>query len=211
MFLDLWELPGGGSELTDWKILDIVANKTFEQTGLHLKKFVKQVGNGVEYKNSDGLGVMLCFEIEIKEVTDEGRIEKYDSLGELEVELDREKHHEFVWATEQEIIDEIFPVETPEHKAVMLQAFELRRQDIEEMKALEVEASKMQKHTKYEDSHEDDEEEEGSEAEGSEEEDSEEEDSDKEDNAQEDKKKAIEEPDYGKVSVKHNRIIKVYE
>lgn len=195
MFLDLWDVPGGGSELANSKILDLVANKTFDQTGLHLKKFVRQISDGVEFKTSDGLGFMLCFEIEVKEVSEFGEIEKYDSLGDLKIELDPANHYEFVWATEEEIRDEIFPVATPEHKAVMLQAFELRRQDVEEMKERAAEASRVQKHTQYEEDEEDDDDE----ADGEE-----------EDGEEEDEKKADEGPDYGKVSVKHNRIFKLW-
>ena len=199
MFLDLWDVPGGGSELASSKILDLVANKTFDQTGLHLKKFVRQISDGVEFKTSDGPGFMLCFEIEVKEVTEFGEIEKFDSLGDLKIELVRADHHEFVWATEEEIRDEIFPVATPEHKAVMLQAFERRRQDVEEMKERAMEACRVQKHTQYEEDDVD-----ATVTEDDDEVDAEEEDS------EEDEKKADEGPDYGKVSVKHNRIIKFW-
>jgi 8-oxo-dGTP pyrophosphatase MutT (NUDIX family) len=48
-FPNLWEVPGGSPELSDPTILHSVAREAFEETGLRLTKFVRQIGDGVEF------------------------------------------------------------------------------------------------------------------------------------------------------------------
>lgn len=80
-FPNLWEIPGGSSEVTDPTVLHSLAREVFEETGLHLTRVVRQVGKGVEFgsrpreMNDDGGGgvkprksfLKLTFEIEVAE------------------------------------------------------------------------------------------------------------------------------------------------
>ena len=99
---------------------------TFEQTGLRLLKAVGQIGDGEALKTSKGRGFRLNFEIDVTELAIVGELD-CATLGHLEVTLDEDEHQEFVWATEEDIRDEIYPIVTPEQTAVILQAFQLRR------------------------------------------------------------------------------------
>ena len=79
-FPNLWEVPGGSSEGTDPTVLHSVAREVFEETGLHLTRFVRQVGKGVEFTSSSNIvdenGVLkprrvflkLTFAIEVAEL-----------------------------------------------------------------------------------------------------------------------------------------------
>ncbi|CAD6587691.1 MAG: hypothetical protein ASARMPRED_003220 [Alectoria sarmentosa] len=125
-FPDPWEVPSGDAELTDPTILHSVARVTFEQTGLHLEKAVGQIGDGEALKTSKGRGFRLNFEIDITELAVVGELD-CATLGHLEITLDKDEHQDFVWATEEDIRDEIYPIVTPEQTAVILQAFQLRR------------------------------------------------------------------------------------
>lgn len=60
----------------------------------------------------------------------------------MHLELDPAEHQKIVWATEGDIKDDMFPIVTPEAKAVMLQAFELRGKDEEKIGAFAGSASK---------------------------------------------------------------------
>lgn len=83
-FPNLWEVPGGSSEATDPTVLHSVAREVFEETGLHLTRVVRQVGQGVEFTSSSNIvdqnGVprprkvflKLTFEIEVAELEPSG-------------------------------------------------------------------------------------------------------------------------------------------
>lgn len=78
-FPNLWEIPGGSTETFDRSILHSVAREVFEETGLHLTRIVRQVGEGVEFQSAkqitdeNGLSkprksyLKLTFEIEVAE------------------------------------------------------------------------------------------------------------------------------------------------
>lgn len=82
-FPNLWEIPGGSSEATDLTIFHSVAREVLEETGLHLKRIVQQVGEGVEFRSKkeivDENGVSkpkkvyfkFTFEIEVTEFENE--------------------------------------------------------------------------------------------------------------------------------------------
>ena len=130
---DIWEVPGGDCELTDRTILDSVARVTFEKTGLRLKGFVRQIGDGDEIKTNDGLGLKLNFEIEVAELADVGHIERCPTLDDLNITLNRALHRDFDWTLENDIRDDTYPVVTPKQKVTMLRAFTLRKEDEQEM------------------------------------------------------------------------------
>lgn len=85
---------------------------------------------------------MLNFEIEVEELLNVGKIVECAGLGDVHIKLDPNEHQEFVWATEQDINDEIYPLVIPQQKAVILQAFQLRKEDEERARALAVSKSK---------------------------------------------------------------------
>lgn len=146
---DIWEVHGGACELTDRTILHSVARVTLEKTGLHLKKFVRQIGEGEEFKTSEGLGFRLNLEIEVAELAEVGSIEKCPTLDDVKIVLDRDLHQEFMWATRDDILHDIFPVITPEQKVSIMQAFSLRREDEQEIKALAVKEEKAFREEEY--------------------------------------------------------------
>ena len=149
-FPDLWEVPGGHSELTDPTILHSVAHGTFEATGLRLKRFMRQIGDGEEFESSEGMSFRLNLEIEVAELVDVGKTIECAGLGDVPIELDAHEHQEFVWATEEDIEEEIYPLVVPQQKAVILQAFQLRRGDEKEVRASAVSASKALRQGKSE-------------------------------------------------------------
>ena len=137
-FPDPWEVPSGDAELTDPTILHSLARVTFEQTGFRLQKAVGQIGDGEALKTSTGRGFRLSFEVDVTELAIVGELD-CATLGHLEVTLDEDEHQEFVWATEEDIRDEIYPIVTPEQTAVILQAFQLRRKYEKDFLAVDAE------------------------------------------------------------------------
>lgn len=128
-----WEFPGGSAESSDPSILHSVARETFEETGLRLTRFVRQVGNGTRWttrtKSANQTWLKLVFEIEVVELhgTMAGMAGE-DNLA--PVTLDPEEHQKYAWVTEAEIqqcttTSGPYPTMTEEQRQVMLQAFAL--------------------------------------------------------------------------------------
>lgn len=132
-FPNPWEVPGGGCGPTDATILHSVARKTLEETGLNLKKFRRQIGDTEEFETSEGPCCKLSFEIWVAELAGVDKKATCTILDDVKVTLDPNEHQEFMWATEEDIRTDIFPIVTPEQKAVIMQAFQLRREDREEL------------------------------------------------------------------------------
>ena len=127
-FPSKWEIPGGSTELSDPTILHSAARETFEETGLHLTKVVRQVGDeGVEFTTEQGQKrwLKLSFEIQVMEV--EGIGEEEGAEGNIEIRLDPEEHQAYVWAGEEDIRMGKYDITTPEQRELMLKAFELNR------------------------------------------------------------------------------------
>lgn len=110
-FPNLWEGPGGGAEPSDPTILHSVAREVFEETGLHLTRFTRQVGNGVEFKGRrKEQWQKLSFVIEVAEIPpldshhqpahENGDAEARDHIG---ITLDPAEHQAYKWATEEQI------------------------------------------------------------------------------------------------------------
>ena len=149
-FPDLWEVPWGVCSLSDRTILHSVVRVMFETTGLHFRRFSKQIGNGEEVRCSEGLCFRLNFEIEVTDLM--ACLSNYRRCGELvdvHVVLDPEKHQDFVWATKEEIIQEIFPLAMPQQKDVVLQAFHRRKDTEERVRDRAVQASRVRKQALY--------------------------------------------------------------
>ncbi|MCJ1390313.1 hypothetical protein MMC18_003171 [Xylographa bjoerkii] len=141
-FPNLWEIPGGGSELGDPTILHSVAREVFEETGLHLSRFVRQVGNGEEYrigsKDEPKRCVKLNFEIKVLEMgspvlaglprlphthawkRDDGEEDAElfgsdpQSLKAIDVVVDPEEHQAFRWITEEDVAQATFVLKAGE-------------------------------------------------------------------------------------------------
>ena len=67
-FPNKWELPGGSAELTDSTILRAAARELFEETGLHVKSFVRQDGKMMTIHIRHEKWARLCFEVEVEEI-----------------------------------------------------------------------------------------------------------------------------------------------
>lgn len=67
-FPNFWEVPGGSAEAGDPTILHSVAREVFEETGLRLTRFVRAVGNGIQFTTGrHSTWMKLTFEIEVQE------------------------------------------------------------------------------------------------------------------------------------------------
>ena len=63
----MWEIPGGSVDRSDPTILHGLAREVFEETGLKLTKFVRGVGNGIEFATGPRKRWMkLSFDIEVE-------------------------------------------------------------------------------------------------------------------------------------------------
>ena len=118
---------------------------------MRVTRFVRGVGRGVEFvtgREGERRWVKLSFEVEVLEMGGGGGgggggaeyvhgAEYGDKDGEVDVEitLDPDEHSEYVWATEEDIRGNRYPIVTPEQKEVMLEGFKLRRGDGESVKA----------------------------------------------------------------------------
>ena len=120
-FPDEWEMPGGSAEASDPTIFHSVAREAFEETGLHLMRIVRQVGEGVAFPTKQKC-IKLCFEIEVSEVKqstgkshakDCGRSDSqaintsgsFITNGEYEVPivLNPSEHQKYAWLTEMDV------------------------------------------------------------------------------------------------------------
>jgi 8-oxo-dGTP pyrophosphatase MutT (NUDIX family) len=124
-FPNLWEVPGGASEPHDPTVLHSVAREVFEETGLRLTRFVRQLGDGVQFmtgpKSHPKLWIKLSFEIRVAEIdypsfapeigtsTTSGR-EPVQTSGvevnkSIPVCLDPNEHQAHMWVTEGELLE----------------------------------------------------------------------------------------------------------
>jgi 8-oxo-dGTP pyrophosphatase MutT (NUDIX family) len=90
-----WEVPGGAVDAGDASILHGAARELWEETGLLVTAFKKQVGEGIGrgFRTSRGLWVCgLTFEAEVDGTGN----------GVPDVRLDENEHQRFVWASEEE-------------------------------------------------------------------------------------------------------------
>ena len=125
---NVWEFPGGAAEFSDPSILHSVARETFEETGLRLTRFVRQIGDGTKWTTRAKTWLKLVFEIQVVELHDTIPAAAEEDLA--PVTLDPQEHQKYVWATEAEIrqcttTSGPYPTMTEEQRQVMLQAFAL--------------------------------------------------------------------------------------
>ncbi|KAF2198669.1 hypothetical protein GQ43DRAFT_443126 [Delitschia confertaspora ATCC 74209] len=121
-FPNLQEFPGGKMDDIDETILHAVARELKEETGLEATKFVRKVGEMDWQRKDRRTGenlkwLKLIFEVKVKEIN---------------VVLDPAEHQQYLFATEEEILnDKAKGVElsfiSPLNKAIKLEAFKLRR------------------------------------------------------------------------------------
>lgn len=92
-FPNLWEVPGGSCEASDPTILHSLARETFEETGLRLTKYIRQVGSGMDFVTGYGMRQKkwrkLSFEIEVAEIeSDEIRGGQSGGYGQAGAKVD---------------------------------------------------------------------------------------------------------------------------
>lgn len=152
-----WEVPGGSSDHDDPTILHSVARELEEETGLHLTRFIRQIGPGISFETGQGprrkTWLKLSIEVDVLElpspsqglVQDQGntaRLGDDEQVGgqlpdSIPIRLDPREHQNFAWATEDDIRHSDpnrpvwdqgqFELFNEEQRMLMLQAFELRR------------------------------------------------------------------------------------
>ncbi|KAH0543457.1 hypothetical protein FGG08_002222 [Glutinoglossum americanum] len=153
-FPGCWEIPGGSVEASDPTILHSVAREVFEETGLRLTRFVRQVGDGTEFVTRGGSGgsrrwLKLDFEIEAAEMPVGMQAKAFfdtsndtdtsSGLEDIPIILDPEEHQFYGWATETDV-DKSFEDEgkytfiSPDQRHVMLDGFGLHKADRERVK-----------------------------------------------------------------------------
>ena len=141
-FPNLWEIPGGSAEEDDPTILHSVAREVFEETGLRLTRFVRAVGDGIQFTTGrQKTWMKLTFEIEVQEdlcravngtaggqcLSDAASTLIYEGLGDGLVKLDPAEHQAFKWVTEDELkLWGPGKIVTEEQRQMMLQAFEVQ-------------------------------------------------------------------------------------
>lgn len=141
-FPNLWEVPGGSAEYSDPSILHSVARETFEETGLRLTRFVRQIGDGITFTaRGNKSWIKLLFEIEVAELHGKSVPEVAESnISEpVLIRLDPEEHQKHAWVTEDEfkhctVTSGPYPPTTEAQLQGILQAFALhndRRQQPE--------------------------------------------------------------------------------
>lgn len=153
---DRWEVPGGSSDENDPTILHSVARELFEETGLHLTRFNRQIGPGVRFETGrepqKKQWLKLSFEVEVSEIPriSHSHVHHQDNMARLGnddlvagqvldavIKLDPEEHQNSAWATEEDIRNSDpnrppwnrgpFEIFNEEQRLLMLRAFELRR------------------------------------------------------------------------------------
>ena len=143
-FPDLWEVPWGACKPMDPTILHSANRMMLEKTGLHTECFLKEIGKGVEFKGDVGLSFQLSFEIEIAEmVTYDFGV--YLTLGEIPIKVDPREHQDSLWVTKQDILDDVFPLVAHQSKDIILEAFRLREETEEQVRAQAVMESRARR------------------------------------------------------------------
>ncbi|KAH7127823.1 hypothetical protein B0J13DRAFT_627554 [Dactylonectria estremocensis] len=123
---DSWEIPGGGGVSSDLTVQDACVRNLMEQTGLrprHVERIISGgIGSmpGVTSSNQAGHHPIEQREYFFVDVDDM-----------QVVELDFSKHQDFVWVTEEDVLDQFFGVEIitlahPYMLNVLRRAFEVR-------------------------------------------------------------------------------------
>ncbi|MCJ1238674.1 hypothetical protein MMC14_006665 [Varicellaria rhodocarpa] len=151
-FPHCWEVPGGGAEYTDPTVLHSVAREVFEETGLHLTKLVRRIGNGIKFETRKHVDrwLKLSFEIEVAELKgyypahsvlvneadseqegEKQRIASEESAihPSISICLDPTEHQDFRWVTEEEVrnSENRLQLVSDDQKGVILEAFRLHR------------------------------------------------------------------------------------
>ena len=166
-FRNQWEVPGGSCDVSDPTILHSLARETFEETGLHLTRFRRQIGGGEEFVTGYGARLKrwfkLSFEIEVAEVDPSGSyggafgkhnhvaaekgkgsdgvevvdgVGAFDNMNGVSVTLDPAEHQAYAWVSEEDIKADVYDITTAKAKDLMLEAFALRRADVEASKTV---------------------------------------------------------------------------
>ncbi|KAI9783516.1 MAG: hypothetical protein M1839_003686 [Geoglossum umbratile] len=165
-FPQAWEVPGGSAEGSDPTILHSVAREVFEETGLRLTRFVRQVGEGAEFvtpgRGRNGRSrrwMKLSFEVEVAEIPacllgreafragdDVPAQNNTPALEDIPVVLDPKEHQCYEWATGEDV-DESFEDEgkytfiSADQRDIILDGFSLHKADREWL-AREIESIK---------------------------------------------------------------------
>ncbi|KAL9613816.1 MAG: hypothetical protein Q9167_001663 [Letrouitia subvulpina] len=141
------DLPGGRVNGTDPTILHSVSREVFEETGLRVRRIVREVGNGIPFatpycRAADGLRwwLKLAFEVEVQEINKtEGGGEDLKQADKFPpVKLNPREHYEWFWALKEDVQTALaenalegragtgkLMVMTKEQGEVMLEAFAL--------------------------------------------------------------------------------------
>jgi 8-oxo-dGTP pyrophosphatase MutT (NUDIX family) len=164
-FPGCWEIPGGSAEASDPTILHSVAREVFEETGLRLSRFVRQVGEGVEFVTPAAQGgsrqwLKLSFEIEAAEIPgamqgnslfNDGdthpQVHGDDTdiisiLEDIPIVLDPKEHQLHEWVTEVDIDQSPegegrYTFISADQRHVVLDGFSLHKADREQVKEIE--------------------------------------------------------------------------
>ncbi|RFU24726.1 hypothetical protein B7463_g11613, partial [Scytalidium lignicola] len=122
-----WEIPGGGVDDEDLTVLEGAARELWEEAGLVAKRFKHVVTEGPDqkpgqvYPNSTHTKTWYRFTFDVQVKSCE------------HVKLDPKEHQAFVWATEDEIRDQLIgdrqhPITNKYMQALILEAFRLRKE-----------------------------------------------------------------------------------
>lgn len=124
-----WELPGGAVDGEDVTILDGCARELLEETGLTAVRILRRVTEGAGgealtvFTNSSGKRIFCKFVFEV------------DVADGAEIVLDPDEHQDWVWASEQEVVEgrvagedgKCIPLTAPHVQRIIMESFRLRK------------------------------------------------------------------------------------
>ena len=133
-FPNKWEVPGGGAEDTDPSIFHSVAREVFEEAGLKLTRFVKELPSMSFTLRKGAMNInKLSFEIAVDGNDGLNSYHPHDckeAHGTTSteqklpaVEIDPKEHQAFIWATQAEVKNDTYPITTEGQRDILLAAF----------------------------------------------------------------------------------------
>lgn len=134
-FPNKWEVPGGSCERDDPSVAHSLGREVFEETGLRLTRYCRQVGksnNWIDGRDNTNW-LKLTFEIEVEELHGLGGQRTKEGYERVVIKLDPKEHQKYAWATENEIKQSHptsgkYPTITEAQSEKLVEAFALHRE-----------------------------------------------------------------------------------
>ncbi|KAI9695296.1 MAG: hypothetical protein M1836_006934 [Candelina mexicana] len=131
-----WEIPGGSCDPTDPTLFHSLAREVFEETGLHVTRIVRKIGQGIRFQTGNPRAkrppkswLKLSFEVDVDEV---GRAGNYNVLDSIPVVLDPKEHQSHLWVSLEDVLAACkgigdLALTSRDNTDVLVEGFRLRR------------------------------------------------------------------------------------